>query len=651
MKQRILSVALVFVILAGILSGCYAKPDLKKAGDFYEIHTAEDLVSISSNPTENYILMADIDMEGQHWTPIKDFSGTLDGNGKTIENLTIDSGNSGLGLFANITEDGVVKDLHLVDISVEATNTRSKNVGTFAGTCKGKIMDSSATGIITDSRESVEGKEICVGAFAGKAEGKAKVVGTASVSTTDDAGVYTSQGLSADVKLFVANNENVSYGFVGKTGKNCYVAGLWRDYFHSSERLSDTMRQRQKTVVDYMYKMGTVAWTVPSRMFHKGSHNIHDQIFLPGETYYGIPYDHTAGSYERFMLCMDENNQVKDWVAKDLANSTWSGSDPSLLGFTQYMGNDCSSAVGWAWMQVSPNEVDKDINGVYQGGAFVVLTNEMIPNSTNQELYGIYPVGSWNGEDFSNKDAVYQTALLTKCSEIVAANGEEKIFEAYARARKADGLIYGEPGGHARLIAEDPVVIRKADNSIDTGSSYLLCHEQGDGLYNNRYEESNSSWRINYRYTFDVLMHGSRAFFDEQRHLEAGSGKGYLPITIRALRQEEVPESFVAPYPEIGKEMVITPISGRVYSNFRILSTTVTVKDSTGREVYHEEVFTGSDGVYENFRGANTTVELQDHHSHAMNGLSAGNYTFTVQLTLSDGTNHTVVENQSYNHS
>lgn len=650
MKQRIVSVVLVVVILAGLLSGCYAKPELKKTDDFYEIHTAADLESIRSNPTENYILMADIDMEGYDWTPIKDFSGTLNGNGKTIENLTVDSGDSGLGLFANITEEGVVKDLKLADISVDATNTKSKNVGTFAGTCKGKIIDSGATGIITDTRQSADGKTICVGAFVGRAEGSARIVGATSVSTVDDAGVYTTEGISADVKLYVADSENVSYGFVGKSGKKCYVAGLWRDYFYSSERLSDTMRQRQKTVVDYMYQMGTVAWTVPSKMIHKGSSSIHDQIFLPGETYYGIPYDHTAGSYERFMSVMDENNQVKDWVAKDLANSTWSGSDPSLLGFTVYMGNDCSSAVGWAWMQVSPNEVDKDINGVYQGGAYVLLTNEMIPNSTNQELYGIYPVGSWNGEDFSNQGAVYQTALLTKCSEIVSANGEEKIFEAYARARKADALIYGEPGGHARLIAEDPVVIRNADNTIDTANSYILCHEQGDGLYNNRYEGTNSSWRINYRYTFDVLMNGSYAFIDEQRHLEAGSGKGYLPITIRALRQEEVPEAFVAPYKEMGKESVITPISGKVYSNFRIQSTTVTVYNGSGEAVYNKEVFTGSDGVYDSLRGANTVADLAEHHGSAMAGQPAGDYTFTLQVKLSDGSVHTVAENQPYLH-
>lgn len=650
MKQRILSLFLVIVVVAGLLSGCWFKPDLKESNGYYEIHTAEDLSYIRSHPDENYILMADIDLSGQDWKPVKDFSGTLNGNDMTIMNLTVDSGNSGLGLFANITAEGVVRDLHLSDVKIDATNTKSKNIGAFAGTCEGKIVGSTATGVITDSRTDSNGKTICVGAFVGKAKDKAKVLGNSTVSVTDHAGVYTTEGLSADVKLFVADSENVKRGFVGQAGEKCTVTGLWRDSFYSSERLSETMQQRQQVVVDYMYKMGTVAWTVPSEMVHKGSSSIHDQIFVPGETYYGIPYDHTAGSYEKFMYCMDENNQVKDWVAKDLANSTWTSRDPNLLGFTKYMGNDCSSAVAWAWMQVSPSETGKDINGEYQGGAYVVLTSEMIPNSTNQELYGIYPVGSWNGEEFSSKDAVYQAALLTKCSEIVEANGEEKIFEAYARSRKADALVFGEPGGHARLLSEDPVVIRNAEGIIDTELSYLLCHEQGDGLYNNRYAGTNSSWRINYRYSFDVLMYGSRALTNEARHLQAGSGKGYLPVTIRALRQEEVPEAFAKIYPDVSGESEITPAKGKFYSNFRIVSTIVTVKDSAGREVYNREVFTGSDGIYANFRGVNTTVLLEEQHPHALDGLSAGSYTFTVQLKLSDGSTHTVVEDQKYDH-
>ncbi len=647
MKKRILSLFLIIALLAGLLSGCNGRLQVR------EIYTAEDLYSVAKHPGANYILMADIDMEGQSWIPVKNFSGNFNGNRKTISNLTITETakkSDNMGFFAEILDKGQVTCLYLENVIIQASETQAVNIGVVAGLWEGTIDRCTATGLISDTRTDVAGNPICVGALAGRGERGTKIIGDKTLSYTDIAGVHTTVELCADVKLFVEDSELVSYGLVGSAAEGCTVEGQWHDSFYSSERLSENLRARQQTVVDYMYKMATVAWTVPSTMTHIGSSSIHDQTFVPGQTYYGIPYDHTAGSYERFMYCMDENNQVQSWVAENLAESTWSGSDPSLLGFTVYMGNDCSSAVGWSWMQVSPNETGKDINGVYQGGAYVLLTSEMVPNAANQETYGIYPVGSWNGEDFSNKDAVYQTATLTKCSEIVAANGEDKIFEAYARARKADALVFGEPGGHARLLAEDPIVIRNADNTIDIEKSYLICHEQGDGLYNNRYENTNSSWRVNYRYTFDVLMHGSSADSAEKRHLEAGSGKGYLPITIRALRQEDVPEAFVAPYPEITEETVITPISGKIYSNFRIQSTTVTVYDEGGNQVYHKEVFTGSDGAYDSLRGENVIVNLAKQHGNAMAGQPAGTYTFTLQVKVSDGSIHTLADRQIYNH-
>lgn len=647
MKKRILSLFLILSILVGMLSGCTGSLQHR------EIHTAEDLLAVAKHPNANYILMADIDMEGQSWTPVKNFSGTFNGNRKTISNLTITTtakNSADMGFFGQILDKGEVSYLQLANVSIQATETNAENIGVVAGLCKGTVTGCTATGLISDTRLDANGNAINVGALVGKTEIGAKVTGDNCLSYTDPAGVHTTKEICADVKLFVGNSELVSYGLVGSVAEGSTVSGQWRDTFFSSERLSENMRARQQVVVDYMYKMATVAWTVPSTMTHIGSSKIHNQTFEPGQTYYGIPYDHTAGSYERFMFCMDENNQVQSWVAEQLGESTWSGSDPSLLGFTVYMGNDCSSAVGWSWLQVSPAESGKDINGDYQGGAHVLLTNDMMPNANNQELYGIYPVGSWNGEDFSNKDAVYQTGMLKKCSEIIAANGEEKIFEAYARARKADALLFGEPGGHARLIAEDPVVIRNADNSIDIDKSYILCHEQGDGLYNNRYEHTNSSWRTNYRYTFNVLMYGSSADSAAERQLEAGSGQGYLPVTIRALRQEEVPAPFVAPYPEVSQETVITPVSGRIYSNYHIVSSTLTVFDSAGNEVYNKEVFTGSSGEYDSLRGRNNVINMATEHVNAMSGLPAGTYTFNLQVLVSDGSVHTVIEKQTYDH-
>ena len=643
MKKRILSLVLAAVLVFGLLSGCRT-PDLLRSGETYEIRSAADLLEIAKDPTANYILKADIDMQGIDWTPVNGFSGLFDGNEKTISNLTIEtvapeSGN--MGLFGDLTETGKVKDLHLENVIVHAGKTDAINIGTVTGVVAGKLEDVTATGAIYDTRTD---RELAVGCLAGKAVGKADIEGGESLTVTDDAGIYTTENISADVELVVADSEMVRRGLVGVAEESTYVTGLWRDSYYSSKRQSQTIRDRQQKVVDYMYKMGTIAWTVPKTVTHYGTtekeqknSHIHTQVFKPGETYYGIPYDHTSGSYERFMYCLDENGQMLDWVAA-MGDSTW-GED---LAFTKYMGNDCSAAVAWAWMQVSPNVVSSDVDGNLQNGAYVFLTTQMVPNFNYRDLYGIYPVGSWNGEKFSDKNAVYGVMSLEETPEIFDANGMERMMEAYAHTRKADALLFGNPGGHVRLVAEDPVVIRNGDGSIDTKRSYFLCHEQGDGLYNNRYEDTHSSWRINYRYTFEVMANGSRKM-GQGKYLEGGSGDSYIPITIHALRKEEIS----APYAKTASE-ITEPTSGQIYSNYRIQSTTVTVKDSNGKVIYDRQVFVAVNKEYPQFRDPLTSVDLRDDHSHAMNGAAAGTYTFTVKVLLANGEIHTIVDNKSF---
>lgn len=53
-----------------------------------EIHTIEDLLAMADNPGRSYILMNDLDMTGVPWKS-PDFSGTFDGNGHAILNLTL----------------------------------------------------------------------------------------------------------------------------------------------------------------------------------------------------------------------------------------------------------------------------------------------------------------------------------------------------------------------------------------------------------------------------------------------------------------------------------------------------------------------------------------------------------------------------------
>ena len=64
-------------------------------------------------------LTADIDLKSEPWTPIAQFNGTFDGNGKTISNLVVNGeGKSNQGFFAR-TDNGEIKNLTINNATVK----------------------------------------------------------------------------------------------------------------------------------------------------------------------------------------------------------------------------------------------------------------------------------------------------------------------------------------------------------------------------------------------------------------------------------------------------------------------------------------------------------------------------------------------------
>ena len=647
-KQKLVALLLSVCMLLGLLAGCdgssaqstpttepqqtteVTEATLPPLEGTMELSTAADLQAMASNPVKTYVLKQDIDMAGAEWTGIAGFRSVFEGNGHTISNVTIVAadGAADLGFFADITAEGEVKDLNLANVTIDASKSSAKNIGTIAGISAGKITNCTATGIITDTREDA----MSVGALVGTAAAGSTVEGGTKLSVTDDAGVYTTEGLAADVKLFVADHENVKRGLVG-TATGATVTGLWRDRFYSSERNSDVLKERQQIAVDYMHAMGTVQWTVPEPIKFSADTetSVHNQLFEPGVVYTGIPYTHPMGSLERFLYCFDENNQLSDW-AVELHKQEASTTDG--FGLSAYMGNDCSGAVDWAWLRISSSDT-------FRRGVLPKTTDGLLPSKGNAKTNGIYPVGQLEGDTFDLEDGAYETGQYSFSKDIVELNGVDVILEAYAMARKADAVVYRTTAGHVRLLVADPMVVRNADGSIDALQSYMITDEQGDGLYERKNYGTYSSWRINYRYTFDVLLNGSSKENKVDRQTEAGSGKAYLPITIRALREENVAERAVNVYPAAGTSEIKGPERGNFSATYRILSTHLVIKDLAGNVVKEDTFFTRG-------REAYVKVELGMLHDGATKDLAPGQYTFTITAMLSDGSEHVIVEDLAY---
>ncbi len=167
----------------------------------YEIYTIADLISIPDGSDAHFILMNDItitaedyditvDADGNSvygalyagYSPIKDFSGSFDGNGYVIRGLYINSDADYVGLFANIKSAGIVKNVHL-EILDEAQGygfsgiTGAAFVGGIAGYCE------SVEGLVNCTVEGgIVSGERAVGALVGEMA-SSKLVNCVSMTT------------------------------------------------------------------------------------------------------------------------------------------------------------------------------------------------------------------------------------------------------------------------------------------------------------------------------------------------------------------------------------------------------------------------------------------------------------------------------------
>ena len=110
------------------------------------LHIIKDVASLKALPsaTTDAVVVCDIDLAGEAWTPLKGYSGTLNGNGYAIKGLTAP-------LFESTS--ATIKGLHLEGVNITSNSLTSMGalVGTYSGT---EISHCSASGNITLTRAS-----------------------------------------------------------------------------------------------------------------------------------------------------------------------------------------------------------------------------------------------------------------------------------------------------------------------------------------------------------------------------------------------------------------------------------------------------------------------------------------------------------------
>lgn len=154
MKKRI--ALLIALLMLGMSFPTY-EPQPTPVG----ISDREGLLRISDNPGGDYVLTADIDLGGEPWTPIP-FSGTLDGAGHTVGNLTVTQPGADTattydgnrkqyetvfgGLFS-VATDAQIRDLHLVNVKIGIETDRHCFIGAIAGYASGTTVSNCSVGV------------------------------------------------------------------------------------------------------------------------------------------------------------------------------------------------------------------------------------------------------------------------------------------------------------------------------------------------------------------------------------------------------------------------------------------------------------------------------------------------------------------------
>lgn len=176
--KHILSIILVFVLCFGVCSFALADENTEVPEGYTPIYTAEDLYNIRNDLDGKFILMNDIDLSVyENWKPIGSsetpFTGELDGNGKSIFNMTIkgdytESDTLYFALFTSI-KNSVISDLGIIGIDVDVTFTGTSYKTFRAGSLSGYTNTSTVENCIASGKIKLNGfYEGAAGGFFGK---------------------------------------------------------------------------------------------------------------------------------------------------------------------------------------------------------------------------------------------------------------------------------------------------------------------------------------------------------------------------------------------------------------------------------------------------------------------------------------------------
>jgi predicted small lipoprotein YifL len=281
----------------------------------------------------------------------------------------------------------------------------------------------------------------------------------------------------------------------------------------------DSMNEEQlrQICLDYMRMMLTFTWTPSQEVTYNNGSS--DKTLYAGSVYGGLPYTPACnGNIYTLMEFYDSDNGMLDL----------SGGVSTI----QKISNQCSSSTYWAWNRVC--------NSIWYTSTSAALQSN-----------GYLRVGPYTYDD-----AATEFGKENSTNQICLTNGPEVMFESYALAKPADGIVQNAGDGHFRMVVSVDVV-RDAGGNIDGVASTITYMDQIRS-----WTPATQSNGVPYEIEGGVDVKIS--FFDL-------FNSGYIPVTFAELNKQDPVEKSDTTFSHTGDSISLTQlVTANVESNYYV---------------------------------------------------------------------------------
>lgn len=309
--------------------------------------------------------------------------------------------------------------------------------------------------------------------------------------------------------------------------------------------------QRRALCVDFFRYAKTALWTPDESISYiKNAAGTADS--MTGDSLYGgLPYVGSAsGNVYRLLDYVGADGKV------DMSDMLGSTSGTLSTGDLKYFGNQCANGCHVGWSRV--------INSV-SGFA----TMRMTQNN------GYIPVGSYTYD--TTKIKSWKDADGYRTTDVVKYNGEQTMYESYAKLQIADGLVYYTTAGHVIMCASEPhIEYIQGTKLIDGNKSYITIIDQAQ------------KWET---YTSGGKTYQVKSSVDAQVTFKKLFSSNYVPFTFAEFLGTDPVEATTYSFSHTGATASMSELfSGKVTSNYAVTDAYIIVTDASGKEVYKHAV-------------------------------------------------------------